>query len=100
MLLFSNYLSPYSYEQIFDTKLISPRGHYKTQYNFLPPKYFVSNLFCHLQYGVKHLSISTKMSIIPIVSTSNFTNTPPEKNSAHFAKRPSQIYYESSVDNE
>ena len=85
MLLFSIYLSPYSYEQIFDTKLISPRGHYKTQYNFLPPKYFINSLFCHSQYGVKHLSISTQMSIIPIVSTNSFTNTPPEKNSAHFA---------------
>lgn len=90
---------PIAYEQIFNTKLISPKGHHKTQYNFLPPTYFTNSLFCNFQYGVKHLSISTQMSIIPIVSTSNFTN-PPRENSAHFAWHPSQIYYESSVGNE
>ena len=91
---------PIAYEQVFNSKLISPKELQKTQYNLLSPKYFVSNLFCHFQYGVKHLSISTQMSIIPIVNINSFTNTPPpEKNSAHFAMCPSQIYYESSVGN-
>ena len=88
MLLFSNHLSPHSYEQVFDAKLISSKGHHKTQYNFLPPKYFISNLFCHFQYGAKHLSISTEMSIIPIVSTNSFQNTPPREKFSTFRMAP------------
>ena len=83
---------PIAYEQIFNTKLISPKGHHKTQYNFLPPTYFTNSLFCNFQYGVKHLSISTQMSIIPIVSTSNFTNSPPPRKIQHISQNAHHKY--------